>query len=168
VVGIKANVFVGGNINSVSSTKLVPNQINNLSICVQTQFDNLSAYTFPNAETGSLNYSLGTYNGILNTTGISIGVDKLDNNVTGCENIAIGDKSGSGVMGSNCVCIGTYSGLYSADTYCNSTCSGYQARITGSYRVALGTDQETVMIPGSAVQGSSVQRTWTLLEVIQY
>jgi hypothetical protein len=120
---------------------------------IQTQFNNLSSTTYTSLTTGTGNFAVGSYIGVATTSGsnnLSLAKDSLIENITGCDNITIGRGGGTGVMGSNCICIGTYSGLYSKNNYVNSTCLGFQSRITGSYQVVLGTATETILIPGAA------------------
>ena len=117
------------------------------------------------------NYSLGTLNSSYN---VGIGYDCLKSIGSG-SNVGIGAEAGGSINsgGGNNTLIGTNSAInvvssehntfLGAETsyditsanYKNSTAIGYQAKITASNQVVLGTSAETVTIPGYLVGGTA-------------
>jgi len=123
-----------------------------------------------NNVSGSDNTAIGYSASLSNNTGsknISIGSDAAKMCTSGIDNIAIGVQSLSINTGSQNIGIGTYAGLtqnsgtkntflgYYADSangpHSNSTAIGAHAIITASNQITLGTETETVYVPGSTL-----------------
>jgi hypothetical protein len=107
--------------------------------------------------TGQINTAVGNNALYSNTTGNSntaIGENALYNAVLGIENVAIGKNAGANsckVTGAN---LNTFLGSYTdfdvpSNAYAQSTAIGYNAKITRSNQIVLGTYGQTVSIPGS-------------------
>ena len=108
-----------------------------------------------NNTTGSNNGAVGRTALFLNTTGGSnhaFGNSALYNNTTGNYNSAIGQSAGvnnAQSASSNNTFLGAYTDLDSnANSWANSTAIGYNAKITASNQIVLGTSTETTAIPG--------------------
>ena len=102
---------------------------------------------------GSYNTAIGNNTLNANTSGINnsaIGYNTLQNNTTGTNNTAIGYNAGGSsypVVGSQNTFVG--SGTNSSGDFSQSTALGYNASITGSNQIVIGTATETIKIPGS-------------------
>jgi hypothetical protein len=74
-----------------------------------------------------------------------IGYRSLYNNTTGRSNSALGVKSGQSSNGNNNTFLGSYT---SGGSFNNSTAIGYNAQVTASNQIMMGTSAETVVFPG--------------------
>jgi hypothetical protein len=105
--------------------------------------------------TGSSNVAIGADSLYFNTIGqanTAIGRQALLNNRTGYDNVAMGNNAGIDLSGNSYrnTFLGTSTNVsLSSLVYNNSTALGYQAIITASNQIVLGTSNESVYIPGS-------------------
>jgi hypothetical protein len=145
-----SGISINGSINGIANSTFA--YISSLSSDVQTQLDKLRITSVLSATTGTHNYCVGEYNLPYLTTGSynsCVGCNNQTDNISGSRNISMGNTAGTGMLGSDTVCIGTNAGCYPATNYNSSVCIGAQSRITASNQVVLGTSSETVVIPGS-------------------
>ena len=87
----------------------------------------------------------------------AIGSLSLSSNTTGANNTAIGFSSGAFVTtGGNLTCLGYNTGFINSITqYNKSTAIGYNATITGSNQVVLGTSAESIIMAGNVSIGKT-------------
>ncbi len=112
---------------------------------------------------GSNNSCLGfqtLYHNLTGTNNSAFGYYSLFNS-TGTTNTAIGFSSGQNLVSGN---FNTFLGANtditnSATTYTQSTAIGYNAKITASNQIVLGTSTETVIVPGTATFAGPVTST---------
>ena len=108
-------------------------------------------YSLNKNTSGEYNTSVGHFSSINNTTGVSntsIGSNSLQSNTTGNGNTCIGYSTGSSITSEiNNTCLGSQTDISSG--YSNSTAIGYKSTCTASNQIMLGTDKETVEIPGN-------------------
>ena len=149
-IGIGLNALVK-NTNGVSNIAIGVNSLANL-------VDNSSNY-------GS-NIGIGDQSLLNLTTGsnnTAVGVLSLQNNSAGSYNVAIGAYASrtSTVSGAtsnqNCTYIGTNThNSPDATSYSNSTALGYNATITASNQIVLGTSGETVIVPNTLTSTKNI------------
>ena len=137
------------------------NSIYNIAIGV-----NSLANLVDNSSNSGLNIAIGDQS-LYNLTGGSnntaVGVLSLQNNSTGSNNVAIGayasrtyDLAGA-TNNQNCTYIGTYThNSPDATSYSNSTALGYNATITASNQIVLGTTSETVIVPNTLTSTKNI------------
>ena len=117
----------------------------NMAFGYETLKNNLSGYS--NIAIGR-NALLSITNGWNN---VSIGPSSLQMKRDGYGNTALGHSSGlNDISGNLNTFIGMYSDISSNSTITNSTALGYNAKITNSNQIMLGTASETVVIPGTS------------------
>jgi len=144
-------ISVGGDI-SVNGLSL---GLGSQSVRTNTVFGNTALQKIQSSgAAGWINNTAVGYQSLLAATtplnNTAVGSMSLAANTTGANNTAVGYGAGAFVStGGNITCLGYNTGFSSGATqYNQSTAIGYNATITGSNQVVLGTAAENVYVPG--------------------
>ena len=163
--GIGANSLysnLDGSYNTaVGTSSLYYNTIgnNNTAVGVNSLQTNIS---------GKNNTAVGVNSSLFNSNGqsnVSVGERALFYNINGSENTAIGKNAGANNGKNGTVCnSNTFLGAYSdvsdnTIVYTQSTAIGYNAKITASNQIVLGSINEYVYIPGGTINLYGVDNT---------
>jgi hypothetical protein len=152
------NVAVGSNalLNDVSSN-------NNVAIGTQSLYNHTAgssncAFGYRSLylnKTASSTISVGDnsfYNLLDGTANLGIGSYVFSEKKTGNNNSGIGLRAGANdISGNNNTFLGAYSNVNSTLIINNSTAIGYNAKVTESNQIVLGTSSEIVSIPGNII-----------------
>lgn len=176
-IGIQGNSYFGNNItvqgtlaaNTIQTTNILSSTYQNIQVNINDNNTWLgknamtnysSAYPFNNSTAVGFNGLNNNTTGVFNT---AIGASSLSNNTTGNNNTAIGANAGlNNVNNSN---YNTFLGNNTDNTgvFSTSTAIGYNAKITASNQIVLGTATETVQIPGQLNVSGNVTVTGTVI-----
>ncbi len=116
--------------------------------------------------TGINNIGIGGNVFSSNTTGknnIGIGGNVFVANTSGQNNTSIGNDSGINVLGSNNTMLGSNTGQSDNNIYNNSTAIGYGAIVSSSNQIVIGTTNESLIIPSTALSTNATTGALTVL-----
>jgi cytoskeletal protein CcmA (bactofilin family) len=148
------------NTTGANNTAIGPNSLplntsgsTNVAIGIQTLQNNTSGYSNTAINSGAL------YNNTTGASNTAIGQNALILNTIGENNVAIGSSAGVNLSGDSNfnTFLGPNTDVSPTTLICsNSTAVGYGALIDASNQIVLGTQAETVFVPGNVGIGTSI------------